>query len=160
VRIGVIADTHLRGFDETLKQALMRPFGGVDLILHAGDLTDLAVLEMFEPKEVRAVWGNTDPPKVRSFLPGQVVLEINGFRLGLVHAGGVSPWLDGTLEKRFGRMDCLVFGHTHRPCNRVERGVLWFNPGSATDNRYFPFNSVGVLEIQETIRGEIIELCR
>jgi uncharacterized protein len=55
-------------------------------------------------------------------------------------------------------VDCLISGHTHRPFNQVEGGVLRFNPGSATGNRFFPFNTVGVLEIGETITGEIIEL--
>ena len=60
--------------------------------------------------------------------------------------------------KKFGRVDCLIFGHTRRPCNRVKKGVLCFNPGSATGNRFFSFNSIGVLEIGKTITGEIVEL--
>jgi predicted phosphodiesterase len=68
------------------------------------------------------------------------------------------PRIDGAMEKEFGRVDCIISGHTHRPCNRMEKGVLCFNPGSATGNRFFPFNSVGVLSIGKTITGEIVEL--
>jgi len=40
----------------------------------------------------------------------------------------------------------------------VQKGVLHFNPGSAACDRFFPFNSVGILGIGKTISGEIIEL--
>jgi putative phosphoesterase len=158
VKIGVISDTHLRGYDEKLRRILEHPFEGVDLVLHAGDLTDLAVLDVFDRKEVRAVCGNADPLRVRSLLPDHLVLDINGFRLGLVHVCGMFPRMDEAMEKKFGRVDCIIFGHTHRPFNRLEKGVLCFNPGSATGNRFFPFNSVGVLEVGKTITGKIVEL--
>lgn len=158
MKIGVISDTHLRGYDEKLRRILERPFSGADLVLHAGDLTDLAVLDVFDRKEVLAVYGNADPPPVRHLLPDQLVLDVNGFRLGLVHVFGVSSRLDETMEKKFGRLDCLVFGHTHRPFNRMVNGVLYFNPGSATGNRFLPFDSVGVIEVGKTITGEIFEL--
>lgn len=158
MKVGVISDTHLRGYDEKLRRILEHPFHDVDLILHAGDLTDLAVLDIFDRKEVRAVYGNADPPRVRSLLPGQVVLDVNGFRLGLIHACGTAPRMDKAMEDKFGNVDCLIFGHTHRPCNRTEGGLLWFNPGSATGNRFFPVNTVGILEVGKTITGEIVEL--
>ncbi len=158
MKIGVISDTHLRGYDEKLRKNLEHPFHGVDLILHAGDLTDLAVLDLFDRTEVRAVHGNADPPRVKALLPDQVVLDVNGFRLGLIHACGSFPRMDEVMEERIGQVDCLIFGHTHRPFNRVEEGILRFNPGSATGNRFSPFNTVGVLEIGKTITGEIIEL--
>jgi predicted phosphodiesterase len=66
--------------------------------------------------------------------------------------------MDEAMEEKFGHVDCLIFGHTHRPCNRMEGGLLWFNPGSATGNRFFPVNTVGILEVGKTITGAIIEL--
>lgn len=158
MKIGVISDTHLRGYDEKLRRILDRPFHGADLILHAGDLTDIAVLDVFDRKEVRAVYGNADPPPVRRLLLDQLLIEVNGFRLGLVHTCGVFSRMDETMEKKFGRLDCLIFGHTHRPFNQVVNGVLYFNPGSATQNRFSPFDSVGVIEVGKTIIGEIVEL--
>lgn len=40
----------------------------------------------------------------------------------------------------------------------MQEGVLHFNPGSAACDRFFPFNSIGILGTGETINGEIIEL--
>ena len=58
----------------------------------------------------------------------------------------------------FNLLDCLIFRHSHGPVKRVQKGVLHFNPGSAACDRFFPFNSVGILGIGKTISGEIIEL--
>ncbi|MCE5283048.1 MAG: metallophosphoesterase [Deltaproteobacteria bacterium] len=158
MKIGVISDTHLKGCDERLRRLLERLFRDVDWVLHAGDLVDLSVLELFGQKEAHAVYGNCDPPEVRQALSERRVLEAKGFRLGLVHdpeslcrmeRGGLEP---------MGPLDCLVFGHTHRPVNVRKDGVLYFNPGSATDNRFSRHNSVGILHIGKGVRGEIIEL--
>ncbi len=156
MKIGVISDTHLKGCDEPLRRLLERLFRDVDWVLHAGDLVDLSVLELFGGKEVRAVYGNCDPPPVRQALSERLVVEAEGVRLGLVHdpdsalgRGGLEP---------MGPLDCLVFGHTHRPVNVRKDGVLYFNPGSATDNRFSQSNSVGILHVGKGVRGEIIEL--
>ena len=61
MRIGVISDTHLPGYDKKLKTIVERYFRDVDLILHAGDLVDLGVLEVFGNRPVKAVCGNMDP---------------------------------------------------------------------------------------------------
>jgi putative phosphoesterase len=158
VKIGVISDTHLRGYDERLKRILEEPFQGADLILHAGDLTDLAVLDIFEGKEVRAVYGNADPPAVRHLLPDRQLLEVKGFRLLLNHLSGPASVPDETMQEKYGKVDCLIFGHTHRPFVQVEGGVLCFNPGSATGNRFSTVNTVGILDIGQTIRARIVDL--
>jgi predicted phosphodiesterase len=66
--------------------------------------------------------------------------------------------IESKLLKEIGRVDCLVYGHTHRATNAVKDGILFFNPGSAMDTRFASRNTVGMLEIGEGIRGEIIEL--
>ncbi|HDQ03338.1 MAG TPA: metallophosphoesterase, partial [Deltaproteobacteria bacterium] len=68
-KIGVISDTHLDGFDGKLKSIVARHFHDVDMIFHAGDLVDLGVLDVFGPKEVKAVCGNMDSRQAREKLP-------------------------------------------------------------------------------------------
>ncbi len=51
VRIGVVSDTHLSGFDENLKKNIDEHFSDVDLVFHAGDLVDLCVLDLFGDTE-------------------------------------------------------------------------------------------------------------
>ncbi|KKB38817.1 putative phosphoesterase [Bacillus thermotolerans] len=53
-------------------------------------------------------------------------------------------------------VDCIVFGHSHIPYLRFEKGVLMFNPGSATDKRRLPYYSYGILTVDKTIKAEHI----
>jgi putative phosphoesterase len=130
----------------------------VEMVLHAGDLVDLAVLTMFGKRDVRAVSGNMDPASVREVLPERLTLELGGLRIGLVHGWGTPSGLEDRLLKAFDQVHCLIFGHSHQPVNRVRNGILLFNPGSATDRRFSSFNSLGILDISGGIRGEIITL--
>ena len=158
MRIGVISDTHLRGYDDGLRSIVDRHFHDVDLVIHAGDLVDMRVLDMFGAKDVKAVRGNMDPPSVRQALPESITMRLGGFTVGVAHGWGASAGLEERLLRLFSPIDCLIYGHTHAPVNRVRDGVLLFNPGSAADRRFSLHNSVGILEISDAIRGEIITL--
>lgn len=156
-RIGVLSDTHLRGPDPELARAIHQAWGPVDLIMHAGDLTSLAVLDSLAPPEVVAVCGNMDGPQVSSNLPQKRTLELEGFRLGLVHGWGSPMGLASRVRGEFKEVDCIVFGHSHLTSNTVKDGVLMFNPGSAGGSR-IKAATVGLLTIDNGIRGEIIRL--
>jgi len=158
VKIGVISDTHLTGYDARLKRLADSHFRDVDFILHAGDLVDISVLDAFEGKEVKAVFGNMDPLSVRTVLPDRLILEIGGYRIGLMHGWGMPYNLEQKLFKELGHVDCLVYGHSHKPASKIKNGILFFNPGSAIDKRFTVFNTVGILEIGDRIEGKIIEL--
>ena len=69
IKIGVISDTHLPGYDKGLKNIIDKHFGDADLIVHAGDLVDLRVLDMFAGREIKAVCGNMDYSQVKEELP-------------------------------------------------------------------------------------------
>jgi putative phosphoesterase len=133
-------------------------FRDVDLILHAGDLVDIRVLDAFTGKDVKAVCGNMDPMSVRNTLPDRLILNIDNYKVGLVHGWGMPFGIEKKILKEIGHVDCLVYGHTHRAANAVKNGILFFNPGSATDKRFASRNTVGILEIGKGIKGEIIEL--
>lgn len=162
VRVGVMSDTHLADSGEAL--AFLRDLGehcfaGVDLILHAGDLVVPGILAAFAPCPVLAVRGNMDPADCD--LPPRRVVELAGVRIGLIHGWGPPAGLIERVRGEFRdeRLDCLVFGHSHEPLCRKENGLLLFNPGSATDRRRMPFESVGLLEVEAgRVNGRIIML--
>lgn len=158
VTIGVLSDTHISGFDEKLKQVIDKYFADVDLIFHAGDLVDLCVLDLFGNKEVRAVSGNMDRQQVREALPEQILMDINGFKMGLIHGWGAPEGIEKKLTGRLGKLDCIIFGHTHYPVNKIIEGVYFFNPGSAVDKRFAKARSIGILEVGTQIKGTIITL--
>jgi putative phosphoesterase len=160
MKIGVIADTHLKSRDDRLKWIADAYFGDVDIIIHAGDLVNLAVLESFDGREVKAVSGNMDSDEAREILPDKLILDIEGVRMGIIHGWGMPFGLEGKLRKKFDDIDCLIYGHTHHACNRVKEGILYFNPGSATDRKFTNHNTIGILEIGDGIKGRIIEIPR
>ena len=159
MKIGVISDTHLRGPDDRLLAIIRKYFPDTDLILHAGDLVDLEVLSAFGEKEVVAVCGNMDPPRVGVEIPFKRVLEIGRFRIGLIHGWGSPHDLEDRIRGEFGEVDCIVYGHSHCPANHVREGILFFNPGTACDRRHSVSNTVGILEVGETaIVGRVIAI--
>jgi hypothetical protein len=158
VKIGVISDTHLSGYDERLKKIADEHFADVDIIIHAGDLVDLRVLDIFTGYEVKAVCGNMDYPSVKEKLPDQLLFEIQGFKFGVVHGWGTPAGIEERIAAQTGRLDCLVYGHSHAPACHKKDGMLFFNPGSPTDRRFAVYRSIGILEIDKGVSGRIINL--
>ncbi|MDD5712855.1 MAG: metallophosphoesterase family protein [Smithellaceae bacterium] len=158
MKIGVISDTHLPGHDERLQKIIDEHFAGADCILHAGDIIDLGVLEMFGRRDVNAVHGNMDLPATKRALPRSLVVEVRGFRIGLIHGYGIEGPLEEGLLKIFGSIDCVVYGHTHQADNHRREEVLFFNPGSPVDKLFTKRNTVGIIEVGENIEGRIVEV--
>ncbi|MDD5398664.1 MAG: metallophosphoesterase family protein, partial [Dehalococcoidia bacterium] len=74
IRIGVISDTHMRHFSQ-LPQELVRVLGTVDLIVHAGDIVTMDVIQGLQTlAPVQGVCGNMDLPEVRVNLPQQQLI--------------------------------------------------------------------------------------
>jgi len=158
IKIGVISDTHLPGYDQRLETIVNKHFGDVDIIIHAGDLVDLRVLDIFADKEIKAVCGNMDYPSVKEELPEQLLFEIKGFQFGVIHGWGSPAGIEERILARLGKLDCIVYGHTHIPACHKSGGVFFFNPGSPTDKRFAAHRSLGILEIDKDIKGRIINL--
>lgn len=159
-RIGVLSDTHVQSGSDAatrLLQLLSKHIADVDLILHAGDVADPALLACFGPP-VYAVRGNIDPPDPQ--LPQQRVLEVAGWRFGLIHGWGAPAGLVQRIRQNFSgeSLDCIVFGHSHYPYNQRHGGTLFFNPGSPVDRRSAPFHSLGIIEAGTHLNARIVPL--
>jgi len=159
MKIGVLSDTHLTGYDGRLKEIAEGPFGDCDMILHAGDIVAEGVLEVFGTKDVYAVRGNMDVLSLQRQLPEKLVVSASGLRIGIMHGWGGPFGIEKRILNEFSDIDCLVYGHTHHAVNKTVDGLLIFNPGSATGRTMGRKNSVGILEIaDQKIRGRIIKL--
>jgi len=161
--IGVISDTHIPLRARQLPAGLFKALDGVDLLLHAGDLVEESVLEELSSlAPVEAVAGNMDPFPLASRLGRKKVLDLSGYRIGLIHGdlGGDRQKTPQRAYEAFinDHVDCVVFGHTHQPYCREEGGVLLFNPGSPTDRRREPRHSCGLLTLSDKLTAEIIYL--
>ena len=158
MKIGVISDTHLTRDHRGLADAIERHFKDTDLILHAGDVVDPQALEVFAGRKLVLVAGNMDSQAIRDAAPVKRIIPAGRFTIGLIHGWGAPDGIEERLIKEFDAIDVLVYGHTHHASSRIKNGVLFFNPGSATDRRFAPFTSVGILEIGREITSSIIPL--
>jgi len=161
MRVAVISDTHIPAASSKLPEALLEGLKGVDLIIHTGDLTEPYVLDDLKNiAPIEAVVGNMDSSQVRRILPEKKVLELEGFRIGLIHGNGSPHNLIKYVQEAFKneKLDCIVYGHSHNP--RIDKidGTIYFNPGSVTDKVFAPYNSFGMLEIKDKIRPTIVRL--
>ena len=158
-KIGVISDTHIPHF-KRLPEAVWQHFAGVELIIHAGDLSALSVISELETiAPVAAVQGNIEEDEVRLKLPIKSEIVVGRWRIGIVHILGEAHHRARVARQEFPAARVVVFGHSHIPWNEEVDGQLLFNPGSATDRRRQPQCSIGMLYVDGeagSVRGEII----
>ena len=64
----------------------------------------------------------------------------------------------GTDDAVRGKIDAILYGHTHSARNTVEDGILFFNPGSVMGRFPAMRRSYGVLTVGEQISSELITL--
>ena len=146
MRLAIISDTHLPRGSRALPGRCVALCAEADVILHAGDLVTMDVLDELRAlgPPVVAVHGNVDRADVRAALPESVVEELGGVRVGMVHDGGPSSGRVQRLRRRFPDADAVVFGHSHIPLHEAVGGFQIFNPGSPTDRRRQPRHTMGV----------------
>jgi uncharacterized protein len=159
MKIGVLSDTHVPTAKPALPSRIFDLFAGVDLILHAGDIVQLSVLEELRAiAPVEAVAGNMDDAEAQARLPRKKILALGRFRAGLTHGKYKIDVQRQMIRQEFDDVDLIVYGHSHAPFWGCEQGVHFLNPGSPTDTRYAPFNSVAILHVGDELKAEIIRI--
>ncbi len=159
-RIGVISDTHLPRRGPRIPDAALRHFEEVELIIHAGDLSNRAALDQLEAyAPVEAVRGNIEEPEIVALLPIKRELVVGGCVIGIVHILGERAHYARNARREFADARVVVFGHSHIPHLEDHDGLLLLNPGSATDRRRQPHCSIALLTVEDgQPRAEIITL--
>jgi len=165
MRIGIVSDTHLPNLIRELDELGPEParfFSSVDLILHSGDLTSPMVLDWLERfAPVVCTTGNNDPI-VDQRCQDVHVMEVQGWRLGMVHSlrRGFRPVAE--LQQLFPTpVDIMVAGDTHQERLEYRDGVVVLNSGSPTfpQHKDLRLGTVGLLELSANrLRADIILL--
>ena len=158
MKLVVMSDTHLSHVTDPFKEICERYCRDADMVIHLGDWTRSAVLDYLEQYPLQAVAGNTDEYSIHHRLPVKKVIEAKGFRIGLIHGWGSGGDLRKRLKTQFDNVHAIFFGHTHQPLQLQENGLFWFNPGSVFTGRGQVRGSVGVVHVEQQLRGEIIVL--
>jgi putative phosphoesterase len=166
--IGLLSDTHIRvpGYRAGLSQLwtntfppqIKTSFQGVDLILHAGDIYTLPVLDELEQiAPVLVAEGDDDPFEIMNDkrVKGKHIITVEGVTIWLVHE--YQSWSRDSHEKR---PDVIVFGHAHKASLESNEGILRVNPGSPTFPHYkHELGTVGLLTINSgKAEAQIIQL--
>ena len=148
--IGVISDTH-----GLLRPEAVAALQGSDLIIHAGDIGRLEVIEQLEViAPVKAIRGNIDKAAWADDFPETEVVEADDTLIYVLHN---LKELD--LEPRAAGFRIVVSGHSHQPKIEEKDGTLYLNPGSAGPRRFKLPIAVGRLTIShQIVRGEILTL--
>ncbi|MDI6806236.1 MAG: metallophosphoesterase family protein [Candidatus Aenigmarchaeota archaeon] len=156
MRIGVISDTHVHSLEE-ISDEVIKILKETDLIIHCGDYTGIEVVYGLKKlKDFVGVYGNMDPPTIKKMLPAEKVIEIEGFKVGITH--GYYLFGERKLREKFKDTDVTLSGHTHLCKYDLKGNVHYLNPGSATGKFPALYKSVGILEIEKEIKGEIIKI--
>jgi putative phosphoesterase len=141
VSLVLTADTHLPKRARDLPHALWTAIEAADVVVHAGDWVDVALLDELETRSRRllGVYGNNDHGPLRERLPEVARAEIEGVRFAVVHETGDAQGRELRCAGRFTDTDVLVFGHSHIPWDTTTpTGLRLLNPGSPTDRRRQP----------------------
>jgi uncharacterized protein len=147
--IGVISDTH-----GLLRPEALTALAGVEHILHAGDVGDIAVLGALRAiAPVTAIRGNIDTEGACAELPATEMVELGGRTFYLVHAIedlDISPTAAG--------VDVVVFGHSHRPAVERRGEVLYLNPGSAGPRRFQLLVTLALVTVADGVEARVERL--
>jgi uncharacterized protein len=147
--IGVISDTH-----GLLRPEAVAALRGVEHILHAGDVGDIAILNALrEIAPVTAIRGNVDVSGACAKLPDTDVVELGDRLFYLVHSVhdlDINPVAAG--------IAMVVSGHSHKASVQVRDGVIYFNPGSAGPRRFSLPVTVGFVTVEDGVEASVMEL--
>jgi len=134
--IGLISDTHQPSDRKMLWDEIYDAFRGVDLILHAGDITHPMVLDWLQDiAPVLAARGNNDRGLEDARIEDRQFLDVAGRRLAMVHDMEPEHQPIEYLRRTFLKgehADIMITGHTHFERIDYRGAVLQINPGSAT----------------------------
>jgi len=165
--IGLLSDTHIRtsGSRASLGQLtaselphqVIDAFQDVDLILHAGDIYTLPVLDELETvAPVLVSEGDDDPFEIVNDKRAghEHFITVEGMTIWLSHYG---LWSNSSQRKQ---PDIIVCGHSHRSAAENHDNTLRVNPGSPTFPRYkHTLGTVALLNIKSgKAEVEIVQL--
>jgi len=159
VRLLLLADTHVPKRARDLPSQVWAEVERADLVVHAGDWVDVALLDRLEERSARllACYGNNDGPALRARLPEVATAVLDGLRFAVVHETGSAQGREVRAAAAFRDTDVLVFGHSHIPWDTTApSGLRLLNPGSPTDRRRQPVCTYLTAQVADGVLSEVV----
>lgn len=149
MKIGVISDTH-----GLLRPEALTALAGVDHILHAGDVGDLAILARLEAiAPVTAIRGNVDQFGACAALPATELTVLDRrvfYMVHSVHDLDIIPSQAGVAM--------VISGHSHQPGLKQHKGVAYLNPGSAGPRRFSLPITLAIVDTTDQLQVRFVDL--
>jgi len=124
--VGVISDTH-----GIVRPEVLDVFRDVDLILHAGDIGSVEVLQKLQAvAPITAVRGNNDEGEWSDKIPERRITKVGAVSIYMLH--DLKQLRISSVEN----FQVVISGHSHRPHIENRQGILFVNPGSAGPRRF------------------------
>ena len=140
MHIGVVSDTH-----GLLRPKVLPLLEGSDHILHLGDVGDPEILgKLAAIAPVTAIRGNIDTHGPCAKLPETEVATLAGLDFYMLHD---VHQLD--LDPKAAGFAAVLYGHSHKPEIRHQKGILYMNPGSCGPRRFQLPITCGQITIKE-----------
>jgi len=148
--IGVISDTH-----GLLRPEAVAALRGCELIIHAGDVGNAAVLDGLRTiAPTFAIRGNIDTGAWAASLPPTDIVEVGELSFYVLH-----NIADLDLDPPTAGFAAVLYGHSHQPSIGRNDGILYLNPGSAGPRRFrLPVTLARVMVAGTELRPEIVDL--
>ena len=114
VSLVLTSDTHVPQRARDLPHSLWAAIGAADVVVHAGDWVDAALLDLFEARSRRliGVYGNNDHGPLRERLPEVARADVGGLRFAVVHETGDAK------GREQAQQDCRRRAKRRRECPR------------------------------------------
>ncbi len=136
MKIGLIADTH-NNIALTKKAVEIFREKGVELVIHAGDLTSPKIMDLFSPLKCAFVLGNSDidveminmhAEEMGCGMVGESCeLDVGGKKIFVLHGNDVPLFRKAVSS---GKYHYIIKGHTHFFENYVSSNTRIINPGT------------------------------
>ncbi|OQY44556.1 MAG: hypothetical protein B6240_10295 [Desulfobacteraceae bacterium 4572_87] len=106
MKIGVLSDTHLNQITQEFVDIYNTHLSDVDMIIHAGDIVSLNIIDFLEKNVFHGVQGNMDPLEIKARLPEKKIVEVGCHRLGIIHGWGAARGLEDRIFPLFPNGRC------------------------------------------------------
>lgn len=159
----ILSDTH-----STLDSRLKKHIRKSDLVLHAGDIGDINVIDNIKLiKPVVSVHGNIDDHIVKAEYPKNQIFDVNGRKIVMTHIAGYPNRYNKYALKllQTEKPDIFICGHSHVLKIMFDHKLnhLHINPGACGKHGFHKIQTAVKLDIfsnGEIKNCEIIELKR
>lgn len=140
--IGIISDTH-----SWLDPQIFEYFKNVDIILHAGDVGNVKVIdELKKFKPIVGVYGNIDDYEVRQEFPLHQKFSVEGMKFWMTHIGGYPGRYVPKVREKLNEAspDIFICGHSHilKVMRDKRYNMLTINPGAAGKHGFHKIRTI------------------